>query len=1595
MKKISRLTALLLALMLIFQMTAVATEEPSTEDVYISPTPIPETELNVDVLSRLRSDAVAAANAIDVVRGIGVISGNDSISMRENPNVLSKELAVLPVGTFVVVYDTTDTGIISGEWQKIRYSGQDGYVGSAYLELCACSVAEGAGLEVHADNCPDRMYYTSLCTEMTAEELFAAWDTYTAEAQEFMLYHLGQSDMTKQFELKRLLYRAELPACDCGNVERDLKDHADSCALKAYYMSLCREKSAAELYSDWAYHATDAQEYMLMYLSWTDQAKLAELDALLNMEDRIYEQLIGASTLEELKVVIDSYGQIAFEEYFSSLEGEEREALDDHFKALCVEFLSRLLATDSLTAFDTLIAFMPEDGLRTYLGVLDDEQYISYFEKYSALGGVIDLSIPECDCIYDSGDILGHESSCSRRRFFGVAHRLPVNLLAFSWQNYSTEEQAYILSAMEDSDWHKALELKLAVGLFVEKKGVSPEGIEASFIGNIPEDVTISISHNDTHFEDVPYELVFNVDITPVDGNGNKWQPAEGESVVVVLDIASLNLSESLAEGTVLNILHETDAGMEDLGSAAVETGMLMFETSSFSAFAGAKSDNQYYWENDNYIFLDLWKGSIFITNGQAEIRDAKGTVLATVTNSGNSKTYYIVQSNADNEDAAKDKDLAYYAPVFNAETGEFTTPAYPRVSGWAGYIHGRESVENVVSQWNSSAKVAGRVATSNYIDVTGGVSCNIIIENIWSSRNTKSVSASAGRGGLNFVGSGGTLTIVGDNRLGALHYNGSVQLELTGANTETLTCGSYDGIANYWNTAIGGNDGSQGDVYALKISGGTIFAGTTTVENCTAIGAGGNDDGNVTITGGKVTAITSSSGTAIGGGIGYHSNGGIGNVTISGGNVHAVNHGIWLRDTASTKLGDVIIPASAIGGGSTMESSVSSGTTVDISGGTVYAKSVGGVAIGGGGSGTQNGGDVIITITGGNVTALSVGGSVTSSPSSAAATTPGGSKTATPGTSIGGGTGRKKGGDATVTISGDAKVYTGSIGGGDCWTKDSGNKIGSATVTISGGTTHGQVVMAKGASTDCTFNMSAGIIDNTTEDDFHFVEENGGAVWIENGTATMSGGTIQDCPTANAKKGGAVYVTGGNFIMTGGTIQNTHASESGGAVCVESGSVSISGSATKMQNCSAVNGGAIYVNGGSFTMTAGTLSKNTATANGGAAYVFNTPVTFGDPNASSTNLIVTENSAVNGGGFYFDQSTEETSSTISNGAINNNVASGCGGGIYMTGSKGVLYVTGEGKIEANKASNGGGLYLISGAHLYVTGGSITRNQAVGNGNAADANTSYWLDNVSGIGGGISVASGAEATQSVFELNGQQVGIYGNTASFGADDVFASGNNTRLTLPDQDDMTLEGEYTQTDGWYEDYPAGDARYEDGLSRRPDLGGQRYKSAESTVEANVADINTANKYVCVTLGVLKEGMGTLTITKVLLDPAGNVLHSDRLFVFEIERTATLTPGENFEEIKMTVAVPANGSEKTIDLPEGEYSIKELKVSGKFESVDGTEKIITINTAKTDDATRDVAVTFTNKWTEGKEFWLESATDVERNYYKPTNVQEGAGE
>ena len=853
-------------------------------------------------------------------------------------------------------------------------------------------------------------------------------------------------------------------------------------------------------------------------------------------------------------------------------------------------------------------------------------------------------------------------------------------------------------------------------------EGILPDGMMATVTapdaGFLPE------------FDMLAKKMIFAYDITVYDADRNVWQPQNGEIITLSIDAALIGMNE----GETVEIYHAHNGIQSELGEVKVIDGKITFKTTGFSVFYGVQPIGA----TPEYIYFDLaagnvtlngttYTGYIYVTNGTTTVsQKVSGTHLA-------SNKYYVYQSVSGNRS------------ITGLVNGEFVLPVYDEMyadgKAWGEYVTNNTNVKGVVAAWPTAAAAVGRTSTGNRIEITGSGNSTfyVTVDNIWSSYVTASTSRTTG--GISFLpkaNDAATIYLHGNTRVDNIHYSSNLNTnqivfeDSPFPGTGTLTAASTNGSSNHYNSVIGGNDSGNAAHEASKgivINSGNVFAGAQVKDNCSAIGGGGNGHGIVTINGGTVTAVVSSSGAAIGGGIGESSYGGMADITITGGTIYAYNFSFISEYTY------LPIPAAAIGGGSTCKSN-GQHANITITGGTIYAQSTGGAAIGGGSSTMLAGGSTTINISGNpTIEARSVGGSVYS--------VSGTSQTVAPGISIGGGTAGNaststgSGGYAELTVHGGT-LKTGSIGGGVCNNKK--GTLGYAKVTITGGTIQGQIIMAKGAA-PCSFTMTGGLIDNTNSADYNFIKPDGGAVNMDDdrGVAEISGGTIRNC---SANNGGAVFMTNGRFILSGGVIESCSASNYGGAVYLGGGSVTLSNgrisncisttggaiylqggnvsiSGSTIENCFAEHtdalGGAIYVTGGNVSMTGGTIRNCYTTVpgegalvdringRGGAVYITN-----GEMDMSGGTI--TDCKSTNGGAIYLPGGNF----TMTGGNILSNDATNEGGGVYLAGGSLTLN-GGNTVIGENTAVNGAGVYLTGGApNLYY--GTLSDNIASGNG---------------------------------------------------------------------------------------------------------------------------------------------------------------------------------------------------------------------------------------------------------------------------------------
>ena len=997
---------------------------------------------------------------------------------------------------------------------------------------------------------------------------------------------------------------------------------------------------------------------------------------------------------------------------------------------------------------------------------------------------------PECDCGI-TGDVQYHATDCPIYLHWVDIYvvKLSVEEISSQWSTLDKNTRESILAILAENAPEKLAELKEILPDMNTTKDAVVAGAEMAVVGDIPADVSLeasavtATSYNPSILNYIPNSdaVLFALGITLYNPDGSKWQPYDKETVEITLNVTAFGLND----GERVRLLHDHEGTLEDLGTYTISDGTLMFRMDKFSTIYVIPVTTVEANAVDGIIYFDLNAGNVTINgnsylgyrfDGGETAQEVKGTLE-------DGQSYYVYQSNASN----KAQTGLFNTGTSEAPVYEMRLPSYSSVSinggSWSNYITNNTNVKGVIEAWNNADK-GDRASTGNRIDVKGVVNAVMVIDNIWSTysdhgagRTTGAIAFQPGAS----TNSKLTLSIRGDNRVECVHYwsnkgtgNQIIFEDYTlSTNTNTLTVADIDlekvdgHTGNYWCAAIGGDDTSYGNADGIVINSGIIYAGTTAEDDCTAIGGGGNDYGGITINGGVVTAVTSSSGTAIGGGIGKTSTGGQSKVVINNGTIYAYNFSCVSGTYSQT--GVKYIPAAAIGGGSSARSTCNS-CTVEIHGGYVFARSVGGTAIGGGSSADTHGGASVINITGGTVDVASMAGTI-------------GGQSVKAGAAIGGGTGgtNGNGGDCTLTISGGT-VYTGSIGGGKTISTKAQNHIGSATVTISGGTLQGQVIMAKGASKDCSFTMTAGTIDNTaalsgtTNSDgdlefvrgtgnyntYTFLEENGGAVYVENGVATLSGGTVQK---TGANNGGAFYVTGGTFNMTGGKISNSSAKETGGAICVVNGTANISNGT--INNVTAPNGGAVAVNGGTFEMTGGSVSGFNANTNGGAVYVMGGTAKVGGTITGSDTVV----EAQKGGAVYVGGGTFE----MTGGSMTNCNASIMGGAVCVekVGETAGTATVSNGDISNVHAPNGGAI-AVSGGSFTMSGGNISGVKATSDGEEID-----------GLGGAVYVNDG-NATVSGGSIIGHETnpeagsggGVYVEGGSF----IMSGGTMTNFNV---------------------------------------------------------------------------------------------------------------------------------------------------------------------------------------------------------------------
>ena len=444
------------------------------------------------------------------------------------------------------------------------------------------------------------------------------------------------------------------------------------------------------------------------------------------------------------------------------------------------------------------------------------------------------------------------------------------------------------------------------------------------------------------------------------------------------------------------------------------------------------------------------------------------------------------------------------------------------------------------------------------------------------------------------------------------------------------------------------------------------------------------------------------------------------------------------------------------------------------------------------------------------------------------------------------------------------------------------------STISITGGTFQENTAARNGGAL-CSYQGNITLSGGTFTGNVA-TTSNGGAMYIDRSNATVSNGQFQNNA---AKYGGGYFIDDSDVDFTGGTFVENKSNQ-GAGLFIRDSSVEIANITVSKNICTGeddrygadslgnIYGGGVLIDAlegsCSVTINTGTFSENSAPY-GGGLWIKNI---HGNADRYVALTInggeITNNAAlIDGGGIFVhggSTGTDEiySSLTLNGGTISGNTAPGNGGGVWA-GNMARVFINGtqdmHGVVTNNTANNGGGIYVTNGAQLTVHNGFIIKNNAVAPANASGLSTAKGNDlNLYGTGGGICVTAGiSEDALTTFTLTGDDMAIYGNTATFAADDVFASGNNTKLNVPTVANMNLVGYDFKPEGWFEDYNTGDSAYAEGLNMIAANGGSgisilRYRNT-SAIERYymhirpeyVSDdcVNRINAYAALTLGI----------------------------------------------------------------------------------------------------------------------------------------------
>jgi hypothetical protein len=439
---------------------------------------------------------------------------------------------------------------------------------------------------------------------------------------------------------------------------------------------------------------------------------------------------------------------------------------------------------------------------------------------------------------------------------------------------------------------------------------------------------------------------------------------------------------------------------------------------------------------------------------------------------------------------------------------------------------------------------------------------------------------------------------------------------------------------------------------------------GTITLNQVSGTGNGGGvyvENGNFTIGAGEVSSNALASG--MGAGVYVTGSGELGNFTMRGGTINN-------NTNSSNNGGGVYVH----GGNFNLESGSITANTSGSNGGGVYI----------------NGGNFTMNSEGSSITGNSAtnGGGVFLNNGNFSLVT----GTISGNTTTGNGAGVYLTGEDCVYVltNGNIQGNTASDGYGGGVYLQNGSFVLAEQSTDKGSITQNRAARGGGVfiSAGGDFTMNGGqVVGNSAEDD------DGGGVFLAGGAFDQRGGSIKGNVSVKNGGGVCIMSSGansGSFTMNGGSIEGNGkrdgalTTQNGGGVYIDGGSLTVTDGLIS-DNGAQIDGGGLYILNGAVNMTpideskaGGIIQNNECNKYGGGVYVFNSSDEF--KNVSFTGGTLQENRARYGGGICVNG---KINLTIGNVEVAENEAIN-GGGVCLLNNAKMTF--GAGQIKNNRA---------------------------------------------------------------------------------------------------------------------------------------------------------------------------------------------------------------------------------------------------------------------------------------------------------------------